>query len=352
MIRPTRTIRPPDSVSAASSSVAIFLPALFVAGLVFYKFKGSLIAIQKVWLSGVLSVRTDVLVPGKAGGFAVALSTLNYFGVIWPALAFGILISAAVRAFVPRLWIVRFFGGHWLRGQFTASAACAPLMLCSCCVAPIFSAIYERSSRLGPSLAVMLASPSLNPAALVLTFMLFSPKVAATRFLMAMIAVLFGGFLIERFFTKTMPLPIHREEADPIAPGGLFEAVSAFCRSLLYMIVRTIPVLIVGVICSMLLVQYVPKELLSSSGFRYLVVAATALIAVPLALPTFFEIPLALGLLAAGAPVGAAAALLFAGPAVNWPSLLTLAKSTNWKIAIALAIFIWVIATGGGLLLS
>jgi uncharacterized membrane protein YraQ (UPF0718 family) len=106
------------------------------------------------------------------------------------------------------------------------------------------------------------------------------------------------------------------------------------------------------VIGSMLLVQYLPKELLASSGFRYLMVIATAFVAVPLALPTFFEIPLALGLMAAGAPVGAAALLLFAGPAVNLPSLLTLTKSTNWKIAIALSVFIWVIAVSGGLLLS
>jgi len=46
----------------------------------------------------------------------------------------------------------------------------APLMLCSCCVAPIFTGVYERSARLGPSLGLMLAAPALNPAALILTF--------------------------------------------------------------------------------------------------------------------------------------------------------------------------------------
>ena len=101
----------------------------------------------------------------------------------------------------------------------------------------------------------------------------------------------------------------------------------------------------------MLLLQFVPKDLVASNGLRYLIVAITASIAVPLALPTFFEIPLALGLLAVGAPAGAAAALLFAGPAINLPSLLTVAKSTNWKVAIALMLLVWAIAMAGGLVL-
>ena len=118
------------------------------------------------------------------------------------------------------------------------------------------------------------------------------------------------------------------------------------------MVIRTVPALVLGVICSMLLIENVPGDLLASNNFRFFAVIATASVAVPIALPTFFEIPLALGLLAAGAPAGAAAALLFAGPVINLPSLLTLAKSTNWKIAATLAVLIWIIAVFGGLILN
>ena len=353
MIASTGKARTPNSAPASAvPPVAIVLPAFFVVGLLFYKWRASLAAIEKVWSSGVLSVRTDVVAIGNAGGPAVAGPTLNYFSIIWPALVFGILISASVRAFVPQEWMFRLFSGRTFRAQFKASAAGTPLMLCSCCVAPVFSAVYERSSRLAPSLALMLASPSLNPAALILTFLLFSPKIAAMRLMMAAVAVLFGGFLIERVLANAAPLPIHREQERRIGFAGPNDTVQAFFRSLWYMVVRTIPALVAGVMVSMLFAQYIPKELLASNGFRHLAVLATALIAVPLALPTFFEIPLALGLLAAGAPAGAAAALLFAGPAVNLPSLLTVAKATNWKIATALALFVWAVAAGGGLLLS
>jgi hypothetical protein len=81
-------------------------------------------------------------------------------------------------------------------------------------------------------------------------------------------------------------------------------------------------------------------------------IAVVALFAVPIALPTFFEVPVALGLLTAGAPVGPAAALLFAGPAVNLPFLLTVARSAGWKVAGGVAVMVWVAAVVGGLLVN
>jgi uncharacterized protein len=83
-----------------------------------------------------------------------------------------------------------------------------------------------------------------------------------------------------------------------------------------------------------------------------LAIMIVAAFAVPLALPTFFEIPLALILLASGAPPGAAVALLIAGPSVNLPSLFTIMRSTNWKVAALVAASIWILAVAGGTFVS
>ena len=346
-------IETPDPVArAVLRKYAVFVPVLVVAALLAYKGRASLIAIHNAWSSGALSAPSNVVAFSGATGFiSAAERSINYFAVIWPALAFGVLIGAAVRAFVSEDWFAQILSAGTLRAQLTASAAGAPLMLCSCCVAPVFSAVYERSSRLGPSLAVMLASPSLNPAALILTGMLFAPKIAVTRLLMAAAAVSLGGVVIERLFAGATLASLNGRERHK-APTGWQEAALAFSRSVLHMLLRTIPALALGVLFSTLLTQYVPKEFLSLSSFSVFAILATASIAVPWALPTFFEIPLALGLLAAGAPVGAAAALLFAGPAINLPSLLALGKSTNWKVAAALAVFVWVVAVVGGFVVS
>lgn len=135
------------------------------------------------------------------------------------------------------------------------------------CVAPVFSAVYERSSRLAPSLALMLAAPSLNPAALVLTFLLFSPKIAAARLLMSAVAVLSGGFLIERFMGDVALAPIHgnSQQQPRLAFAGPYEVSRTFFRSLGYILLRTLPALVVGVILSMLFTEYLPSGLLASS---------------------------------------------------------------------------------------
>ena len=96
-----------------------------------------------------------------------------------------------------------------------------------------------------------------------------------------------------------------------------------------------------------------PKALLQLSGRTFiLAIVVVAAVAVPLALPTFFEIPLALILLASGAPLGAAVALLIAGPSVNLPSLFTIMRSTNWKVAGVVALSIWILAVAAGILVS
>jgi uncharacterized membrane protein YraQ (UPF0718 family) len=77
-----------------------------------------------------------------------------------------------------------------------------------------------------------------------------------------------------------------------------------------------------------------------------------ALIAVPLAMPTFFEIPLALILLSAGAPPAAAFAMLIAGPTINLPSLLTIGHATSWKVAGTVALLVFLLAVFGGLVVG
>src|SRR5712691_10624357 len=158
------------------------LPILVIVGaLIAYKSSAALAVIGKVSATGVFAPRGNVVPQVGASDAGVLTRTLNYFLVIWPALLFGILISAAVSTFVSPRWLQSLLSKRSLRSQAIAGLAGAPLMLCSCCAAPIFTGVYERSTRLGPSLALMLAAPALNPAALILTFMRFDYKVGLVR---------------------------------------------------------------------------------------------------------------------------------------------------------------------------
>src|SRR5262249_33473952 len=78
------------------------LPLVFTGGLVAYKTRTSLAVLRTVWSTGIINARAEVVSFGQQAAAVDALHrSLNYVLVIWPALVFGILISAAVRAYVP-----------------------------------------------------------------------------------------------------------------------------------------------------------------------------------------------------------------------------------------------------------
>jgi uncharacterized membrane protein YraQ (UPF0718 family) len=326
---------------------AAVLLLVIIGALVTYKATAALGVIQKVQNTGALQPRTNVLpIPGNALQINILARSANYFWVIGPALIFGILIGGAVRVLVtPRRW-TRLLGSGKVRPQLVGGVAGMPLMLCSCCAAPIFSSMYERSARLGPSLATALSAPSLNPAALLLTFMLFDTRMAAARLVMAILAVFLTTAVIDRLFrTQLKACPLDSEDAEK-------PTLKAFLRSWLQVAVRTVPLIIVGVVVSMIVALWLPVGILASTWGTVAAIVAVAAIAVPLAMPTFFEIPLALILISAGAPAGAAVAMLIAGPAINLPSLFTITRATNWKVAATVAGSIFALAIAGGLLVS
>jgi uncharacterized membrane protein YraQ (UPF0718 family) len=224
-------------------------------------------------------------------------------------------------------------------------------MLCSCCVTPVFAAVHERTRQAGPTAAMLLAAPSLNPAALALTFLLFAPRVAVARLAMAVFLVFGVSALAGRYFrgngggVAMCPLEIAR----PRSAGGV---LAVFGREAWRMVRSTLPIIVLGVILSSFLVEFVSFPALGTLPLQIGTILLVALVSVPLALPTFAEIPLALGLLAAGAPAGAVVALMIAGPAINLPSLLTVSRITTPRYAMALAIGTFAVAVIGGLLVQ
>src|SRR6266536_3103866 len=231
------------------------LPVLVIVGaLIAYKSSTALGVIGKVSATGAFTPRGNVIPRVGASDAGVLTRTVNYFLVIWPALVFGILISAAVSTFVSPQWLSRLLGRRSLRSQAIAGLAGAPLMLCSCCVAPIFTGVYERSARLGPSLGLMLAAPALNPAALILTFMLFDYTVGTVRLGASIAAVLFTGLIADRLLGKTK---VNCDTDNWQAEGRPADFVH-FLRACARVTVRVVPVIIIGVLLSMIIAEMVP----------------------------------------------------------------------------------------------
>ncbi|PYV07556.1 MAG: hypothetical protein DMG07_28340 [Acidobacteria bacterium] len=316
-----------------------------LGALFFYKWSGSIRTIDGVRAAHAWTRSAD---PITTGG--VLRATAAYFGRIWPALLYGLLIGAAVRALVSPRWFAELLGNHRaVRRQIAAGLAGAPLMLCSCCITPLFASVYETGVRLGPALGMMLGSPGLNPAALVLTFMLFPPVVAATRLASAAAAVFVLPVVLERMFGASLTVAQQaRSEPEPPRPGNFGQFALAFARGFVRLSVTTVPLIAAGVLVSSLIL---PISLHGSLRGALIGVPVVSALSVLVALPTFFEIPLALVLVQLAGPA-AAVPMLFAGPIVNLPSLLILARQTSAKVALSLGAGIWLLALAAGLLVQ
>jgi uncharacterized protein len=329
----------------------LLVMALLVLVLVNYKGVSGLKKIQQARTTGGLHL-PQLQFGGRAAGIFGVSSALGYLKIVWPALVFGILISAAVRTSFSRTPLDRIFSGGSVRDQLAAALTGAPLMLCSCCAAPIFPAVYERTRRIAPALGLTLASPSLNPAALTLSFILFPWRIASMRLVMALLLVLVGCVLVGRIArppiaaTASATATTATDSGDSSWVGLLI----AYAESLAYISLRTVPLILAGIWASMWIMSRVPLTG-AADGARVLAIVIITSFALLLTLPSFFEIPLALSVLALGGPAGAAAALLFAGPAINLPSLLVIGRYSSWKVAATLALLVWTIAAAGGLLL-
>jgi uncharacterized membrane protein YraQ (UPF0718 family) len=333
------------STSNASRAGAggFFLLATIVSALLYYKWGASLRAVSAVHATGKLSIAPGAIIDG-----GVLATTLAYFRKIWPALTYGVLVGAAVRAAIPASTVRRWFGGRGATPTLTGALAGAPLMLCSCCITPVFSGLYRRGARLGPSLAMMLASPGFNLGALVLTFALLPTRVGVARVLAASAIVLGLSALIGRTLDRAAASDAEAcatPEQDELETPRHF--VVRFLRSAAYLVAVTVPLILAGVLVSGLVLPHVTRL----AGASLVVgVAVTALVATLAALPTFFEIPIGLVLLSLGAPPGVVTAFVIAGPVVNLPSLLVLGREAGPRVALALGAGVWVVSMAAGLL--
>jgi uncharacterized membrane protein YraQ (UPF0718 family) len=336
-----------------ASAGQIFFQALVLGLLLLllinYKGAAGLNKIRQLRTTGSFHLAT-VQIGSEAGNSRTALSnTLAYLKIVWPALVFGVLISAAARTSLSRTPLRSLFHSSIMRNQLTGALAGAPLMLCSCCVAPIFPAVYQRTRKIAPALAMTLASPSLNPAALTLSFILFPWRIAGARLAMALLLVLLGSLAVAKIAASS-EVVVNPEEApsNRTWAGLLF----SYGNSLLYVSLRTLPLVLLGIWASMWVMRKLPSNLGAIPGAHLLAVMVIALFATLLTLPSLFEIPLALSIVATGGPVAGAVAVLFAGPAINLPSLLVIGRFSTWKVALSLGATVWTIAVAGGLLVG
>lgn len=345
-----RPLSPPTrerARAALPAAVGLVVLLAAVGGLVTYKAGAALRTLAGVQASHTLAPKAEwIPVAGVEAWLRPLAGALNGFAWIAIALTYGVVIGAVVKALLPQRWLVRALGGS-RAGPLVGAAAGVPLMLCSCCAVPVFEGVYSRTRRLGPALALLVASPALNPAALALTFLLFPARLALGRLALALLLVLAVGLLVPRAARLPAALGV---EADDELRGPLLARLGRALGETLW---RSLPPLALGLVLSALVLQGAPLASLSWDGAAGVgAVLLVALLAALVALPTFGELPLALALQLAGAPPAAVLAVLVAGPAINLPSLLGLWRTASARTAWVTGLTAFLVSGLGALALA
>lgn len=266
--------------------------------------------------------------------------TLTYGSAVWKALLVALVVATVVDVLVPRRWLVRALGRRTpMGGSLAGGLTSLPGMMCTCCSAPIAVTMRRAGVPLPAALAFWLGNPVLNPAVLVFLALLAPPSWVAVRLGVGILLVLgfstLVGVVVARRGARAGDLPAAREA---VAAADQPFSWAQVPQRLLARFGRLAVVLVPEYLVVVFLVGLVGPplgEVLGHGGA--IAVLLAALIGTVLVLPTAGEIPILLGLAAAGASAGVLGALLVALPAISLPSAVMVGRALGWRTTAAAA---------------
>lgn len=291
----------------------------------------------------------------------------NYLHPLWdiimdmsPYLLIGFLIAGILDAFVPKTLYKKHFSGNNFRSVLLASIFGIPLPLCSCGVIPTGMSIHRNGASKGATVGFMISTPQTGADSILATASVLGLPFAIIRPVVAFIAGLFGGSMVNTFCSNE--------------PVGKYEGTSGCCckskqsnerlsfsqrcvRALRYGFVEMMQDigkwLIVGLFIAALITIFIPDDFFTNVSSSPLVnMLLVLLFSVPMYLCATGSIPIAAALMLKGLGPGAALVLLMAGPATNAAAIMVINKVMGRKTLIVYLISIILASVGFGLVIE
>lgn len=337
------------------------LAVLIVAGvlgiIVAYEWSGAL-AGYRTTLGQADAATRKALEEVRAPLWMVPLVTLvDYAEHSWFCLLIAFVAAGAIQEFVPRHRLIALMGSGRGLLPYALGAGGGPLLsMCSCSIIPLFAGIYRHGAGLGLALAFLLASPALNPAAVLLTLALLSWPFAVARIVVTVSAGMMVGYLTTWFVQRRGPLvgapafaPVELE-IDPAPFGQRLQSMHSHSWEFVKLV---LPLILLGVVIAGLVQALLPASVVARYlGEGLLPVALASAMGVVLYTPTLVEIPFVRGMMAVGMGPGPALAFLLTGPALSLPSILGVTRVVGVRIPALYAVLMWLYGTAAGLAFS
>ncbi len=295
---------------------------------------------------------TDILI-------RIAQESWNVLGDMAPYLLLGFLIAGFLSVCFSPAFVQRHLGDRGYGPVVKAAALGVPLPLCSCGVIPVSASLRRHGASRAAVTSFLLSTPQTGIDSIAITFALLGTVFAVFRPLVALATGLLGGLLV-MLFDRSNGGPTHDEPhsstcGESCCTGGGHR--NLLWRALEYGLValpRDIGgALLVGVLIAGVLATFVePNQWQPYLGGGIVSILLAMLVGVPLYVCASASVPIAAGLMHAGASPGAALAFLIAGPATNAATIATVWRVLGRGTALLYLLTVAISAIGGGLLLD
>lgn len=261
---------------------------------------------------------------------------------------------------------------------------------CSCSTIPFFQSLVRNGVHLSVSFAYLLTSPLINPILITMLFMTFGFALGLSYMCFVVVAVFLLAFslknanvkllLKEEFLTNTAscttasccakaPLSLNPKPilSSNVAQGKALRFHSQApqsqadfkCKSFASLFTQSfknykkiLPFLAVGMAIGAFIHNFVPQESLQEilKDFNYLGVILAAFIGIFLYIRVEAIIPIGLGLINAGVPLGIVMSLLIAGGGCSLPELILLKSMFKIRLLYIFVAMVLAISIGFGFL--
>ena len=282
-----------------------------------------------------------------------------------PYLLLGFFVAGILHTFVPRSIYSRHLAPRNMKSVVKAALLGIPLPLCSCGVIPTSVSLRKEGASHGACTSFLIATPQTGVDSIAATYSLMGLPFAIVRPIAALFTAMFGGWLVNRYAKEdelisaeaakegeydhcdcgcehesTNPSPKGEEicHSDDSECGCHHEHehhhslwdkfVGALRYGLVDMFQDVGKWLVIGLLIAALITVAVPNEWLAAlHEYKLLNMLIVLAIAIPMYVCATGSIPIAVSLMAKGLTPGAALVLLMAGPAVNSASILVIGKA-------------------------
>ncbi|MFH0995856.1 MAG: efflux transporter SaoE [Pseudomonadota bacterium] len=264
----------------------------------------------------------------------ILLTSVDILNDVSPWLIISFMVAGGMHNLLNPDRLQHLLGNRRMSTLIKATLSGMLLPICSCGVIPLGLGLYYTGAYLGPTLAFMVATPIINPAAVLLAYGLLGPQLATIYLVSGFCVPILVGMLGNRLAGVEIHAPGMNQQTaianlDVDSDVGLAQRLfSGLHWGFMDLGVMSSKYIVLGILLAGFLIVVVPQSMIQ----RYLgdpgmiSIAGIAILGSVLYVCAVGHIPFVAALVASGAAPGVAITFLMTGAATNLPELISIYK--------------------------